>query len=244
VRSEAACYAGPFRIEPVRVLARRELRDPEGQSLQVALEVAWEPRLKPISLVQRMEDLRVVDEKGEELPLDDTQAELEVAGGEATAIELILPLELPPRRVQEIASLKGRLTAMIPGKVETFTFDDVMNVRNVTKKAAGVAVTVSQVRKNNELWEVRMRVRFDRAGGALQSHRGWILDNEAFLQDADGKKILYDTTEVTGQSEDEVGLAFLFFLDDPPEGCRFVYKTPATIVATAFDYEIKGVKLP
>ncbi len=243
-RSGSASYSGPFRIEPIRILARRELHDPEGQLMQLTLEVAWEPRLKPICLVQRMEDLRAVDENGEVLPLDDRQAELEVPAGDATTIELLLPLELPPRRVQEIASLKGRLTAMIPGKVETFTFDNVTQARNVEKKAAGVTVTLSQVRKNNELWEVRMRVRFDRAGGALQSHRGWIFDNEAFLQDADGKPIPYDTTEVTGQSEDELGIAFLFFLDHPPDGFRFVYKTPGTVVATTFDYEIKGVKLP
>ena len=243
-RGASASYSGPFRIEPIRIFARDELRDPQGRLMQLTLEVAWEPRLKPISLVQRMADLKAVDENGDELALDDTQAELEIPAGDATTVELILPMALPPRRVEQIARLQGRLTAMIPGRIETFTFDDVTRAKNVQKRAAGVTVTLDQARKNNDLWEVRMRVRFDRPGEALQSHRGWILDNEAYLVDAQGKPIPCDTTEVTGQSENEMGIAYLFFLDNPPTGYRFVYKTPGAVVAKEFDYEIKGVKLP
>jgi hypothetical protein len=237
-------YSGPFRIEPVRIIARRELREPDGQSLRLTLSISWEPRLKPISLKQKMTDLKVVDENGNPLAVDQNRAELEVPAGEATSVELGLPLKLPSREVKEIASLKGKLVAMVPGRIETFTFKDLTTAKNVVKRIAGVTVILERVRKNNAVWEVHIRVRFDEAGGALESHRGWIFDNEAYLEDPDGELIPYDSLETTRQTENEVGVAYLFVLDAAPSKHKFVYKTPGVIMATAFDYEIKGVKLP
>ena len=89
-----------------------------------------------------------------------------------------------------------------------------------------------------------MRVRFDEAGQALESHRGWILGNDAYLEDPDGKPIAFDNLELTGQSKNEIGIAYGFVLDGTVEKHKFVYKTPGVIVATGFDYEIKNVKLP
>ena len=243
-RTGTASYGGPFRFQPVRIVAIRDLRDPEGESLRLVLSVAWEPRLKPISLRQRMADLKAVDENGNPLAVDDTQAELEVPAGNEASVELILPLKLPPREVKQIASLKGKLMAMLPGKVEKFTFEKLVGAKDVEKRIGGVTVTLEQVRQNREVWEVRIRVQFDRAGQALESHRGWIYNNEAYLEGPDGKPIPYDNLELTGQAESGIGVGYVFFLDGPPQKHKFVYKTPGVIVATGFDYEIKNLKLP
>ena len=134
----------------MRIIARRDLRDPDGESLRLTLEAAWEPRLKPISLKQRMADLRVVDENGNSLTLDESRAELEVPAGGGTTVEFDVPMRLPPRDVKRIASLKGRLLAMVPGKIETFTFENLTEAKNVEKRIAGVTVTFDRLRKNNE----------------------------------------------------------------------------------------------
>lgn len=243
-RAERAAYSGPFRFEPIRVIARRDLREPGSGSLLFTLEVAWEPRLKPISLRQRMADLEVVDENGNPLTPARSPAELEVPAGDDTAVELTLPMALPPRSVKRIASVRGTLMAMIPGKIETFTFDDLLNAKNVEKRAAGVTVTLHQVRKNGPVWEFRIGVRFDRAGTALESHRGWVLNNECYLEGPDAKPIPHEGMQTTRRTQEEVGLAYLFVLDEPPSQHKLVYKTPGVIVATRFDYEIKDVKLP
>ena len=132
----------------------------------------------------------------------------------------------------------------VPGKVQTFTFSDLTTAKNVEKRIAGVTVTLNQVRKNNEVWQVYIRVRFDESGGALASHLGWIDNNEAYLEGPDEKPIPYDVLERTGRAENEVGFAYGFVLDGPPDKHKFVYKTPGVIVATEFDYEIKDVHLP
>ncbi len=255
-RADSASYGGPFRFEPIRVVAIRDLRRPfgggassptdgrDGQSLRLVLSVAWEPRLKPISLKQRMADLKVIDENGNPLAVDDSQAELEVPAGDETSVQLTIPLKLPPREVKQIASLKGKLMVMLPGKVETFSFGELTTAKNVEKRTAGVTVTLEQVRRNGSIWEFRVRVRFDEAGQALESHRGWIYNNEAYLEGPDGKPIPYDSLDATGRGRNEVGVAYGFVLDGPPDKHKFVYKTPGVIMAAGFDYEIKNVRLP
>ena len=169
----------------------RSSRQPRG-ALTLAVEVAWEPHVRPIGLKQLMGDVTARDENGKPLAVEDPKAEVEsMAQGDASAAELELPLALPPRRVNQIASLKGSLQAMVPGKIETFRFGNLLTAKNVEKRIAGATVTLEQVQKNNELWEVHMRVRFDDAGNSLDSFRGWILQNEAFLEDPAGKPIPY-----------------------------------------------------
>ncbi len=240
-----ACYVGPFRIEPTAVTARRDLRQPEAELLVVSIEAAWEPRLKIIGLMQRMADVKATDERGQNLPVADAAAQLEIpTSGEAPAVKLDLPLRLPSRRVERIASLKGKLMAMIPGRIETFRFTKLAGAKDVQQRIAGVTVTLEEVRKNNEAWEVRMLARFDDAGDALASHRTWIFNNEAYLEGPDGKPIAYDTFETTRQGKNEVGVAYIFNPDEPLDKLSFVYKTPGVIVTSGFDYELKDIRLP
>jgi hypothetical protein len=240
-----ASYSGPFRFEPASIVARRELRPLPHGSLSVNVEIAWEPRLRIIGLSQSLADIKAVDEKGNPLPVASSEAQLDIpTSGESAAVEMNLPFQLPSRDVQKIASLKGKLQAMIPGKVETFRFDKLAAAKNVEKRIAGVTVTLEQVAKNNDAWEVRMLVHFDDAGDALASHRTWIFNNEAYLEDANGKQIKFDTFETTAQDKNEVGIAYLFNTDQPMDKLTFVYKTPGTIVSSGFAYELKGIELP
>jgi hypothetical protein len=244
-RAGRACYVGPFRIEPVRVTTSRDLRDPAGQSLVVGIEAAWEPRLKLIGLKQRMADVTAVDENGTALPVDDKDAVSEaLVPGAAVATEFDLRFALPSRQVKEIALLKGTLQAMVPGKIETFRFGDLLKAKNAEKRIAGATVAIDEVRKNNELWEVRVRVRFDNAGDALESHRNWVLQNDAYMEGPKGEVIPYDSSAATQRGKNEIGMTYVFDLKAPPADLTFVYKTPGTIVTTRFPYELRGIKLP
>ncbi len=246
-RSEGVAYAGPFRLEPQKIMASRDLRDPGQKALMFQLEVAWEPRLAPITLKQKLGELHATDEDGKPVAVADNEGEIEVPGGkDSAATNLILPWQLPPRNVEKIAKLTGKFTATVPGKIETFTFDD-LGAKNVKKRIAGVTVILEEVRKNNQLQEVRIRVQFDSAGKALASHRNWIFNNEAYLvdsKDEKGEKVEYETLETTRQAPNEVGVAYLFFLEKPIGDYKFVYKTAGVIVATEFEYELKDIKLP
>jgi hypothetical protein len=244
-RARRADYAGPFRFEPVRVEAVRDLRNPSNQALRVALEIAWEPRLNPISFQQPRSSLQALDENGQSLALDAGPARPEIAILPATtAMELPIPLKLPPRSVRKISKLTGTLAVLVPGKVETFRFENLNNNKQEEKRIARVTVALERVFKNGDLWEIRIGVRFDRSGGALASHYRWILDNEAHLEGGDGEPITSEATNTTRRAETEIGISYLFSIDGPLADYTFVYKTPGVILSREFEFEIGDIELP
>jgi hypothetical protein len=64
------------------------------------------------------------------------------------------------------------------------------------------------------------------------------------LEGPDAKPIAFDAFETTRQAKDEVGLAYIFSLEKPPEKLKFTYKTPAALFGPTFEYELKNIKLP
>lgn len=245
-RQARASYSGPFRFEPISVFAQHDLRDLANSSLQVNVEISWEPRVRPISVRLPMERLQVTDSDGRPLQVDQQQAELESSAADgAMATEMALPLALPPRDVKQIGRIDGVLQVMLPGKIEEFRFGDLLKAKKVEKRVGGASVTLDEVRRNRDLWEVRVRVRFDDAGKSLESHRDWIFQNEAFLVGVgQSEPIQHDAMETFLQEENEVGLAFLFYREQPPADLTFVYRTPAAVVTTEFPFRIEKVELP
>ncbi len=240
-----ADYPGPLRIEPVQVRTERDLRHGGRSLLQVTAEIAWEPGVRPITLEQPMSAVEAADEQGESLVVDDPQATLEVpAEGEQIATKLTYSFEAPPRGVERLGTLRGTLKALIPGKVAAFRFDQLLEADGARQRVGGTTVTLEHVRRSGELWEVGIRVRFDDAAGALQSHRGWIFTNPAYLETPDGERIDYLRSDATRQAEHEVGMAYRFALEGPPEGLRFVYETPALVLGVELPFELKDIPLP
>lgn len=244
-RTTTGVYSGVFRLEALRLEARRDLRNPAVNGMRLSLGVAWEPRVAPIALRQQVSEITVLDDRGEALSVVGNQAALNASAELGmSAVEFGLPLPLASRESKRIGSIKGRFTALVPGRVESFEFSDIANARDVEHERAGVVVTFERLRKNVDLYEVRMALRFDDAANALESHRGWVYRNEAFLTDKDGKRLENVGLQATRQGTNEVGVAYLFDLPDGPEGCKFVYKTPALVLQLPVEYELKDIELP
>jgi len=243
-RTGRAAIQGPLRIEPVSVLAKRELRSSSPATLQIALEVAWEPRLQPIAVKQRMADLTVLDSNGDKLAVDDPQGEKEAFPRlGSSAVEMDVALAMPERPLKEIASLKGNLQLMLLGKIETFKFSNLAKGKQ-EQRIAAAKVTLDEVRRNGDSWEAFVRLRFDDAGDALESHRNWVLQNEAYLEGTDGKPIQPDSLETTLRTKNEIGVGYVFAMPELPKKAVFVYKTAGMIVTKDFRYEVRGVKMP
>jgi hypothetical protein len=153
-------------------------------------------------------------------------------------------LQLASRESKRISSIKGRFTALVPGRVESFEFTDLATARDAEQERAGVVVTFERIRKNVDLYEVRMALRYEDAANALESHRNWVYRNEAFLIDQGGRRLENVGLQATRQGANEVGVAYLFDLPDGPEGCKFVYKTPALVLQLPVEYELKDIELP
>ncbi|NOY41452.1 MAG: hypothetical protein GXP26_06405 [Planctomycetes bacterium] len=241
-----ASYAGPFRVEATSVIAQRGLRTPVQQGTRIELEIAWEPRLRPIAISQAVEQIKITADNGIEIPLANSQAVLEVEvqpGNHAT--ELTIPMALPPRSVLKLASIKGQFSALVPGRVAEFRFTELHKTKDAKQQRGGVTVTVDRVRKSQELWEIHMRLRVDSEEAGLESHRGWVFQNLTYLLNKNNEIIDHAGFETTMQSENEVGLAYLFELpDDDIANYTWVYRTPAAITRVLFDYELTDIPLP
>jgi len=244
-RAKSATYRGAFRFEPVRLESRRDLRNPDVNGLRLTVSVAWEPRVKPITLRQALDNLDLTDDQGDAMGVDSNQNALNASVESGmSAVELVMPISLPSRDVKQIKSLKGKLVAMVPGSVQTFTFDDLERARDVEIRNAGVTVTLEQVRKNVDLYDAYVRVTYDDASNALESHRGWIFNNEAYMEDANGQRIANIGLRGTRQGQNEAGIAILFDVEQGLRGCKFIYKTPALILNVPVEYELQNIQLP
>jgi hypothetical protein len=250
-RESHAVYAGVFRLEPLRFEALRELRNERAKALKFFMEVTWEPRLQPIAIVQPLGQVSAVADDGQPIEITSAEAEPEAMIREGiAAAELEIPLELPKRGIEKIRSLKGKLRALVPGPAQDFRFKGLpITARNapaqrVERRQAGAMVTIDHVRKNNDAWEVALRVKFDDPANSLESHRGWILENEAFFQNAAGARFDPGGFEQTRQAKDEVGINYYFDLKESPEKLEFVYRTPITILEMGVDYEFRDLALP
>ncbi len=241
-----AAYGGLFRLEPTRIDASRDLRS-GSHSLRLTSEVAWEPRIRPIVLEQPLAEVVAVDEAGNSIAVDGSEGSLEVpVEGMNAAVELEIPLMAPDRDVKRIASLKGKLTAVVLGRVEEFEFANLDTAKNVEQERGGVVVTLERFRRNGEIFDAEIRVRFDKAANALESHRGWIYNNACYLVDPKGKRVENAGLEATLLDVNEVGLIYRFDVPDLPsmQGYRFVYSTPAAIIKAPVEFELKNIDLP
>lgn len=244
-RHGVAAYAGPFRLEILEVQAQRNSRQPANKSLKLQLEVAWEPRLRPIAISQPAGDIEATDSAGNPLVVSQPEAVLDVEVPTGTqAAEIVLPFALPPRSVTKIAKLRGKLKALVPGRQAKFRFGDLAQAAGKSDRQGGTQVTVDDVRKNNEIWEVHMRMKLDEDNRALESHRGWVFQNISYMEGKDGQRIENAGFETTRQTPNEVGIAYLFDLPDGIDGLTWVYETPAAIVELPVEYEITDIELP
>jgi hypothetical protein len=249
-RAAKAWYAGAFRFQPLRFEAARDLRNESAASLKLFMEVSWEPRLQPFAIVQTLSQLSAADSAGKTLAVaSNAQPEASVRQG-VSAAELEIPLPLPDRSVAALSLLKGKVVALVPGPAEDFRFTDLpLAARNtpprrVEQRKAATTVVVDHVRRNNEAWEVAVRVKFESPGAALESHRSWIFDNQAYFEAADQQRITPGGIEQTLQSADEFGVNYYFDLKDSPQKLTFVYRTPIVVLEIPLEYEFRDLPLP
>jgi hypothetical protein len=244
-RAGRGAYAGAFRIEATEITAHRNFRDPSSHTLELTIDAAWEPRLKPIVVLQPENAIVAKDENGKAIPVagPGDAVEMDVNPG-ARSVELPIHFALPDRSVRRIAQLTGKLAALMPGRVEEFRFADLDKGKKAEQKKAGVTVAVDEVRKNNSVWEIRLRVAFDKADNALESHRNWLLNNEVWLEDAAGEKTPYGSLETLHQTESELGVGYLFGVPEGLKGRTLVYRTPVAIMSVPVRFELKDLELP
>ncbi|MFN7628338.1 MAG: hypothetical protein ACK5PZ_16045, partial [Pirellula sp.] len=73
---------------------------------------------------------------------------------------------------------------------------------------------------------------------------GWTSMLDAYLEDDRGNRMEHagwSTTRLTGR---DIGLSFLFEVEESLEGYRFVFVAPQSIMQQTVEYTLGGIPLP
>jgi hypothetical protein len=245
-RFGTAVYVGPFRLEVTEVTSRLGMRFAGDHNASFTLEVMWEPRLKPLAFSQALQDLKIIADESTPIELAENAGELSIeAARDSHAVELHLPLQLPPKQLETISSLKGRIQALVATRTAEFRFDNLVKANNVEKTDGGVTITLEKIRANEGLSELHMRITFDDKLPEHVAQGSWNFQNLTYLENAQGERTDHAGFESLSQGVRTLSLAYYFDIPVDKLGeYTWVYQTPAGIVEVPIEFEMKDVRLP
>lgn len=240
-RSDGGAYVGVYRIESTAVLSRRDFRNSMLNGLTVSAEIAWEPRLTPIGLTIPMKSLVAQLDNGEALRADEGTIEIS-ANSSVPFSQMNFPLPLPAGAADKISNLTGTIVSLLPGAREHFSV--ALDKRHEGESVGNVTFLVEEVRENGDLYEIRVEVVLEGALNAMESHRGWIFENPAYVIDEKGERLEHLGYQTYQQSADRVGISYLFDLSGKLEGKSFHYETPISVVSKEETFLLRDIELP
>ena len=237
-------YDGAFRVQAKKLTISRSLVA-ANSDLQIELEAAWEPRLRPLFITVRMAKFTAVDDADQTIAPSNPDAVLEIPPqGRASKVDVKLSFAGPPRSVRAVKSLRGTFDVLLPAEMHTFRFEQLGEREKQEQRAAAATVTLDSSKTGNGRVEATLRLRYDRPANALESHRAWFYKNPAFLEGPDGTKIPPGTIELIRQADDELTLRLLFPAPEDVSRHVLVYQTPADLVALPVEFEFRDLPLP
>jgi hypothetical protein len=247
-------YSGLFRIAVKRIQADQDLEsDKEGHFCVVHLEVAWEPRFRPLFLESQPDSFEIKDDKGNVLKALE-QGGGRVPLGQRNAAQLQVRVEAPPRTALNLGLLKGSLNVLGPTKMVLFNFDKLAKTDKSKPPPSqvkdGIKLTLREFgvegEKDDQLWRATLMLEYPEGGPEFESFEQWLVNNAAWLENADGKRRIE-----TGNSDSDVQgrQAILnYFFDKEgmgkPEDWKLVYRTPGPILKVPVNFEFKELPLP
>jgi hypothetical protein len=236
---------GPFRIEPMFVQATLPLNSSGPAGLQVSLQVTWEPRLEPVFMQIPMSSVSATASEDTEVRAASPQSAPEIPlnyGGCTTQIDL--QLQRPNRAEQILASLEGDFVIAVPGETRRFEFKSFTNGARQSESYGDLTVVLEGSRRNGRNYEVRLLVQFGNAQGALDSYRGWVMSNKAYVLDPGGRRLDDIGFNTYAMTNNAIGIAYQFSISGDPKKYTLVYEAPSTITKQTVHYQLADIPLP
>jgi hypothetical protein len=236
-----ASYSGSFRIEPVAITKAQRLYEPDLNSTSIEIALSWEPRLNPVFVRYALEGLELKCDNGEVLrPKPNQGTDFTPTGSQLLSI---IEFDRPSRSAKEIVEWKGEFLCAIPGKPVALSFKDLDTARNNSASKGDLKVTLERTRKNRDVYEVLLGIAVQ-GDQNTDSMQGWTALIDAYLEDASGKRMEHAGWSTTRITDQDVGLSFLFEVDDSLAGYRFVFVAPQSIMQQTIEYSLGGITLP
>jgi hypothetical protein len=246
-------YDGLFRTVVRRLTTVHDL-ETDAHFLIATLEIAWEPRFRPLFIESRPQGLVVQDDQKKELAAGELPAgKLPIQGGVSALVEI--RLAAPPRSVSRLGLLKGSLSLVGSTKMLEFEFDTVAKEKAAKapkQTKEGVTVRLSRIDLSEKThWTIVVSLEYPSEGPKFESFQSWVVNNEIFLKHVDGKPALANN----GYSLDSLGsskaVMTYYFTDQlkkqfggRPEDWKMLYRAPAPFAEVPVKFEFKDISLP
>ena len=216
-RYGAAAYSGPFRIEVLEVQGERNRRKPERKCAQAEIGSGMGTAVAADRRVASRRRAHGDRRNGKQAHRSASPKRCSIRKSRAARRRPSWSSRSNCRRATSRRSRRSKASfaQLVPGRRVKFKFNDLEHAAGKSQRRGGVQVAVDSVRKNNEIWELNMRLTLDEDNHSLESHRDWALQNVSYLEDKDGKTIDNGGFEPVVQSKNEVGLVYYF---DAAEG--------------------------
>lgn len=239
-------YAGPFRIAFRQVTSARDLQTGES-SANMQFEVAWEPRLRPMLLALKADELEIVDDQGKKVePQVMEESTSVVLRPENPAAEVNINLNAPERAAKQLKTVKIKADVSVPAGLKLFRFASIDVKKEVVEKQGDVAVTLEGTEVDEQVWKVNVAVAYPGGGEAFESYRQGLFNNRLWLQKPDGSRFDHNGGfSNTSSDEGKLGFEYLF-VDAPgkPGDFGLVYETPSKVQTIPLEFTFKDVPLP
>jgi len=249
--SPAISREGLFRAAIKRISAHHDFDN--GDSAYTALvEIAWEPRLLPLFLETSPRGFKVADINAKDLPVRQEGSTLSPVDGRASFV-LELPLPAFDRSAPRIGQLQGSLMAIAPSRMLQLTCGtldqleaDAKNSKSKTFGEDGMKCTIRKVVLADDRWSVQVALEYPPGGPAFESYQSWVVDNEMFLENKDGKRLASNSYVLDSSSARHAVLTYHFTDKNrgKPGDWKLLYRTPASLVEIPFSFSFKDVRLP
>jgi hypothetical protein len=245
-------YHGIFRVSVDSLMTIHQLTHNQRLCI-LGLEVAWEPRFRPLFLQSKPDVLEVRDNQGTSLDMVGQGTGRLPIGGPC-AMRWQIQLQAPRRTATKLASIEGKLQIIGPGRMLTFTFDQ-LDIKDQSKRPDqtqnGVTAKLHDFLAEGEVWSANIILEYPAETPDFESFESWLVNNEIYLESKTGqpKVPANGGYEIDEQSGHHAVLTYRFVEDVTTTlGKRadwtLVYRTPGALVKLPIPFEFKDVPLP
>jgi hypothetical protein len=239
-------FNGPFRVELQQFSLSRDYGAGTPATALARFEVAWEPRLRPMLMKLKTDEIKITDDlKAEIKPQVAMEADEVVIRPENPSAEVNLNLAAPAREAKKLASLKVKIEVTIPAGIRTFKVPS-LAAKDTTIKQGDLSLTLEDTEVDEQVWKVNVTLAYPGEGPAFESYRQGLFNNRIWLQRADGSRFEHNGGfSNTGTDGGKLGFEYLF-VDAPgkPGDYSLLYETPSKVITIPLEFEFKDVPLP
>lgn len=237
-------YVGPFRVTLRQFTAMRDFQTGTA-SANAAFEIAWEPRIRPMLMATKADQVEVRDDQGRTVkPQVAAESSDVVLRPENPSADVNVNLEAPDRSAMKLASFRVKAEMTLPADLKTFRFPNLAEKKTIQQGEVGV--TLEGVELDEQVWKVGVVLTYPGEGPAFESYRQGLFNNRLWLQKADGSRFEQNGGfSNTGSDGGRLGFEYLF-VDAPgkPEDYQLVYETPSRVVTVPVEFTFRDVPLP